>query len=1054
LNLDEKQRSVEKAVKNAETFIFQYLNAYLTIRDFDSVASMLHPKINGVGTGADEIAVDLLEALSLYERDLQNIPEPIEFFVCQKSFNPVSEDVVVAFLVLDWHFKTGLHQVSMRGMRLSFVLTGCNSIPSIFHMHVSTASEMHDEGESYPMKEIGLLTDRLHQEIAEKTKALEKFRHLFEGAENGILVTRGDTIEFANPAIERILGHHAAKITSEPFITFIHPDDRETVLDRHIRRMQGEDLEKSYDFRVVSSDGTVRWLNLSTQLISWDGDLANLSFVNDITKSKRAEEALRESEEKHRLLFETMAQGVIYQAADGAIISVNPAAERILGLSVDQMQGKTYSDQCWSMIKEDGTKVLGRDHPCMVALRTGETVGPVVRGVRHTVKNTYIWLSITAIPLFQPGDTKPFQTYATFEDITERKLAREALRESEERFQKMLSLVPDMISIHDTDMNIIYSNWNGFGAVSEEKQVLNTKCYWTYRGYDDICPDCRAKAVFETGKPFQEEVKLSGGRWIDLRVFPMLDENGTAELFVEWVRDITENKLAEDALIQNKKLLEGIINGIPDILAIQNPDLTIELYNQAGYDAIGLPPEAIKNRKCYQLIGRVSECDRCTSRAALRTKMLAEEERYVPELGRHYNCRSNPILDKDGNVVHIIEQLRDITEQKQAEKEREKLHAQLIQAQKMETIGQLAGGVAHDFNNMLGVILGYAEMALAQMSADQPMYKTMHKIQQAAQRSADLTRHLLAFARKQTIAPKVIDLNQTVEGVLSMLRRLIGEDIGLIWQPGRNLHPVKMDPTQIDQILANLCVNARDAIEGVGKVIIETGVASVDEVWCTAHVEAVPGEYVLLAVSDNGCGMDQKTISHLFEPFFTTKEQGKGTGLGLPSVYGAVKQNNGFITVDSEPGQGSTFKIYLPQHVIRTEPLPVQDPAGPAARGHETILLVEDELTILEMTTIILERLGYNVLAASSPEEAIRLAGEYSGRIDLLMTDVVMPGMNGRKLAGNLLAHYPGIKLLFMSGYTDNVIAHHGVLDEGVHFIQKPFSMKDLGTKLREALEG
>ncbi len=795
--MDKNKRSIEKAAENAETFIFQYLNAYLTNRDFDSVAAMLHPKMNGVGTGADEIVVDLTEALSIYKRDLQNIPDPIDFVIRQKIFNPVSDDVVVAFLVLDLHFKTGLHQVSMRGLRFSFVLNGCNGIPSIFHMHISTASEMHDEGESYPMKEIGLLTDRLHQEIAEKTKALEK----------------------------------------------------------------------------------------------------------------------------HRLLFETMAQGVIYQAADGAIISANPAAERILGLSFDQMQGKAYSDQCWCMIKEDGTKVSGRDHPCMVALRTGETVGPVVRGVLHSVRNTYIWLSITAIPLFQPGDTEPFQTYATFEDITERKLAREALRESEERFQKMLSLVPDMISIHDTDMNILYSNWNGFGAVSEEKRVLNTKCYRTYRGYDDICPDCRARTVMETDKPFQEEVKLSDGRWIDLRVFPILDENGAAELFVEWVRDITENKQAEDALVQNKNLLEGIINGIPDILAIQKPDHTIELYNQAGYDAIGLPPEAIKNRKCYQLIGRVSECDLCSTRAALRTKKLAEEEIYVPELGRHYNCRSNPILDKDGNIIHIIEQLRDITEQKQAEEEREKLHSQLIQAQKMETVGQLAGGVAHDFNNMLGVILGYAEMALAQMSADQPMYKAVHKIQQAAQRSADLTRQLLAFARKQAIAPKVIDLNETVEGMLSMLRRLIGEDTDLIWQPGRNLHPVKMDPTQIDQILANLCVNARDAIKDVGKITIETSNTVFDAEYCARNAGFLPGEYVLLAVSDNGCGMDRETINHLFEPFFTTKVQGKGTGLGLASVYGAVKQNNGYINVHSEPGQGTTFNIYLPQYVIRTEGL-------------------------------------------------------------------------------------------------------------------------------------
>jgi len=344
LNLDKKQSSVGKASNNAETFIFQYLNAYLTTRDFDSVAAMLHPKMNGVGTGADEVVVDLAEALSIYERDLQNMPEPIEFVVRQKIFNPVSDDVVVALLVLDLHFTAGLHQVSMRGVRFTFVLTGCNDIPSISHMHISTASEMHDEGESYPMKEIRLLTDRLHQEIAEKTKALEKFRHLFEGAENGILVVRGDTIEFANPALERILGHNAEKITSEPFITFIHPDDRATVFGRHVRRMQGEDLEKSYDFRVVASDGTVRWINLSTQLINWDGDLANLSFVNDITERKRAEEALKMSEFRARAMLQAIPDMVFRLDSHGVFLDYKADIRDLYAQDVPTIIGKHNRD--------------------------------------------------------------------------------------------------------------------------------------------------------------------------------------------------------------------------------------------------------------------------------------------------------------------------------------------------------------------------------------------------------------------------------------------------------------------------------------------------------------------------------------------------------------------------------------------------------------------------------------------------------------------------------------------------------------------------------------
>ncbi|MBR9981655.1 MAG: response regulator [Desulfatitalea sp.] len=395
----------------------------------------------------------------------------------------------------------------------------------------------------------------------------------------------------------------------------------------------------------------------------------------------------------------------------------------------------------------------------------------------------------------------------------------------------------------------------------------------------------------------------------------------------------------------------------------------------------------------------------------------------------------------------------DITERKLAEEKNQKLQAQFQQAQKMESVGRLAGGVAHDYNNMLGVIQGYAELALDRVGLDEPLYADLEEIRKAAQRSADLTRQLLAFARKQTIAPRIIDLNDTVEGLFKMLRRLIGEHIALDWKPGQGLWPVKMDPAQIDQMLTNLCVNARDAIAGVGKITVETRNTALDEEYCAQQTEFTPGEYVELTVSDDGCGMDSKTLLLVFDPFFTTKEINKGTGLGLASVHGAVKQNNGFINVHSELDQGTTFKIYLPRHAAKMEPLPEKVPTQATALSHETILLVEDEPAVLRMTTIMLERQGYTVLVARSPGEAIRLAAEHRGRIELLLTDVVMPEMNGRDLAKTLSSIRPSLKRLFMSGYTANIIAQHGVLDAGEHFIQKPFSLKDLGGKLREVLK-
>jgi CheY-like chemotaxis protein len=344
-------------------------------------------------------------------------------------------------------------------------------------------------------------------------------------------------------------------------------------------------------------------------------------------------------------------------------------------------------------------------------------------------------------------------------------------------------------------------------------------------------------------------------------------------------------------------------------------------------------------------------------------------------------------------------------------------------------------------------------MALDKVDPAQPLFSDLQEIRKAADRSAHLTRQLLAFARKQTVAPRVLDLNETVEGMLKMLRRLIGEDIDLAWLPGAGLRPVRVDPSQIDQVLANLCVNARDAIEGVGKVTIETGAAAFDEAYCSEHPGLTPGEYVLLAVTDDGCGMDKKTLDRLFEPFFTTKEVGKGTGLGLATVYGIVKQNNGFISVKSEPGQGTTFRIYLPRHKAKTARMWHEGSAVPDARGQETILLVEDEPAILRMAAKILASQGYEVLPASTPGEAIRLAEAHPGEIHLLMTDVVMPEMNGRDLAKNVILLYPEIKRLFTSGYTADVIAHHGVLDEGVNFIQKPYSKQNLAAKVREVLD-
>lgn len=427
-----------------------------------------------------------------------------------------------------------------------------------------------------------------------------------------------------------------------------------------------------------------------------------------------------------------------------------------------------------------------------------------------------------------------------------------------------------------------------------------------------------------------------------------------------------------------------------------------------------------------------------------------EGEHFFPQLGKRGKWlyfTSAPLRDQDGKIFGAIETVQDISDRKSTED-------QLRQAQKMESVGRLAGGVAHDYNNSLSVIMGFAELAMVDMDPADPLHGDLKEILKAAKRAADITRQLLAFARKQTIAPKVLDLNENVGNMLKMLGRLMGEDIDLSWLPGKTPGNIKMDPSQLDQILANLCINARDAIAGVGKVTIETGTVVFDAAYCADHKGFVPGDFIMLAFSDTGCGMDKDLLTHIFEPFFTTKAVDKGTGLGLSTVYGIVKQNNGFINVYSEPGKGTTFRIYLPEHQADAVRMPEENAREILPASTETILLVEDDLSILKLVEKLLQGLGYTVLAASSTTQAIGLGEKESGKIHLLVTDVIMPEMNGRELADQLKSLYPDLKCLFMSGYTANAIAHHGVLDQGVYFIQKPFSKKNLESAVRKALDG
>ncbi len=415
-----------------------------------------------------------------------------------------------------------------------------------------------------------------------------------------------------------------------------------------------------------------------------------------------------------------------------------------------------------------------------------------------------------------------------------------------------------------------------------------------------------------------------------------------------------------------------------------------------------------------------------------------------------YLTKDTEFLDRLPGVLERV--FRSIETEKNliaAEAEKKKLQNQLFQAQKMESVGRLAGGVAHDFNNMLGAIIGYTELALQKLPDESNIREYLEQIHKAAERSADLTRQLLAFARKQTITPKVIELNETVKGMLKILKRLIGENIDLEMIPNNQTLRVNIDPSQIDQLLANLVVNSRDAMINGGKITIETDLC----VYNTNHAEGNKGkEYVTLKISDNGCGMAEEVLSHIFEPFFTTKELGRGTGLGLATVYGIVQQNKGHLEVKSKPGAGTTFSIFLPHHQAESERSAELETLAKSASGSETILLVEDEPFVLRMTTMMLQNLGYQVIGAGTPNEALIMAEKYAAKIDMLITDVIMPEMNGRDLAQRIMKICPDIGLLYISGYTSDIIAQQGIIEQGTHFLQKPFGRIDLSEKIRQVL--
>jgi two-component system, cell cycle sensor histidine kinase and response regulator CckA len=887
---------------------------------------------------------------------------------------------------------------------------------------------------------------RMRQELQEREA---RYRQLVEStvAVNWEFCLEKDKWTYVGPQVTPILGWLPEEWTNLQFwMDNLHPEDREYAVS-HCMACSNKGENHLLEYRFRTKEGGYVWLRDVVVVEMERGKAVKLrGIMLDINDRKEAEEALRRSEHYYRSLMNNLHEDIIVIDRDYRITDINRNALQTLGRQRSDVIGK----HCHQLTHGLNTPCHEHSQNCGLPSVFASAEPCNLHHVHIRDDGEKIHIDLLCSPLLDEKGRVTHMIEAA-RDVSDLFAAQQAASSSEAKMESIFRASPIGIGLIINrvfvEVNDCFCRMTGY---SREEMIGNdSEMLYPSRAEYEFVGQEKYRRIAEQGTASVETQFITkDGKMIDVLLSSTPLDVADLSVGVTFTAlDITARKRGE---AERERLLAAMEQA-GEVVVITDVDGRIQYVNPAfehvtGFSAAevsGLMPSIVKSGKqddtfYAEMWSTISSGKTWTGRLINRRK---DGKLYTEE------ATISPVLDAAGNIVNYVAVKRDISEQL-------RLAAQFQQAQKMESVGRLAGGVAHDFNNMLGVIIGNAEMALDETEPTNPVHNDLQEILIAANRSADITRKLLAFARKQTIAPKVLDLNVTVEGMLKMLRRLIGEDIDLSWMPGNGLWPIKMDPAQIDQVLANLCVNARDAIVGVGKITIETNMVQFDEAYCLDNPGFVPGDFVLLAVSDNGCGMDRTTLDRLFEPFFTTKEVGKGTGLGLATVYGIVKQNNGFINVYSEPDKGTTIKIYLPRYDGQeTDQIMMDNSADvPQAQG-ETVLIVEDEISILNLGASMLEKLGYRVLAAATPGQALELATTHPGTIDLLVTDVIMPDMNGRDLAGRLADIYPDLKTLFMSGYTANVIAHHGVLDKGVLFLQKPFSKKQLALLVRRALD-
>ncbi|HXE56661.1 MAG TPA: PAS domain S-box protein [Gemmatimonadales bacterium] len=778
-------------------------------------------------------------------------------------------------------------------------------------------------------------------------------------------------------------------------------------------------------------------------------------------------EARRAGDERFRRFFEAISSGVLVQDGDRVIVHANRAACEMLGLPLERLLGRRLTELDLRIVAADGSPLPPADRPTEVALRTARPVRGILLGLDPGV-GPVRWLLADAVPVAAPADPGGVGVITSFTDVTERVRAEQALRKANNEIRALVAASPLPVVGIAADGRV--TSWNAaaerlFGWAAEE--VLGRPLPVVPPEREAEYARLRARVLGGDAFTGHETIRRRrDGSLVDVSIStaPLRGPDDRVRGLVAVYEDITERKRAEaerQRLLASERAARAqaeaserryreLAEAMPQIVWTAGADGAVDYFNRRWYDYTGLDPERSLGSG-WEAVVHPDDRDglRDAWRRALETGAPFEGESRFRRADGQYRwhlARATALPDDGGRAVRWIGTATDVHDQREAE-------ARLRQAQRMEAIGQLAGGVAHDFNNILTALETHVALLLERFPDGTEERVELEGLRQLTRRAAGLTRQLLAFSRKQILQPTVVDLNVIVVSVSDMLRRLLGEHIDIVVAPDPALGAIHADPGQLEQVIVNLAVNARDAMPGGGTLTIETRNVDLGPGYAGEHLGVAPGQYAMLAVSDTGHGMDPETQARIFEPFFTTKELGKGTGLGLATVFGIVKQSGGHIFVYSEPGRGTTFKLYFPRTAARAVPAPKPQPAAAAAGGSETILLVEDDPALRVLTHRILARAGYTVLDAANPGEAILLSEQHPGPIHLLLTDVMMPRMSGRALADRLLSARSGMAVLYMSGYTDNAIVHHGVLDPGTAFLEKPFTPDALLRKVREVLD-